>query len=128
MEVLRAEIAPGGSIFYVMTGVHGTMYGRAEYTTIERPHRIVYTQAFCDANELPARHPLSPTWPEKMSTTVTFSAEGPEQTRVTVTWEPEGAVSRDELETFVQSKGGMTQGWTGSFEKLETHLTSTGSA
>jgi hypothetical protein len=41
---------------------------------------------------------------------------------VTVVWEPYGATTREELETFLKSRGGMTQGWTGSFDKLEAHL------
>jgi hypothetical protein len=51
-----------------------------------------------------------------------FIAAGPQQTRVTVTWEPHGTTTREELETFNNSKGDMTQGWTGSFDKLEAHL------
>ena len=49
---------------------------------------------------------------------------GPARTRVTVTWEPHGATTREELETFIKAKGGMTQGWTGSFDKLEALLAS----
>ena len=46
------------------------MYGRAEYLEIEQPDRIVYTQQFCDEHENISRHPLAPTWPETMLTTV----------------------------------------------------------
>ena len=100
------------------------MYGRADYLEIEKPDRIVYTQQFCDENEKVTRHPMAPTWPETMLTTVTLTAEGPDQTRVTVTWEPHGATTLEELETFLKAQGGMTQGWTGSFDKLEAHLES----
>ncbi len=54
-----------------------------------------------------------------MLTTVTLTAEGPDQTRVTVTWEPHGATTPEELEAFIDARAGMTQGWTGSFDKLE---------
>ena len=47
---------------------------------------------------------------------------GPDRTRVTVTWEPYGATTREELETFIKARAGMTQGWTGSFDKLEEYL------
>jgi hypothetical protein len=57
-----------------------------------------------------------------MLTTVKLTEEGPDRTRVTVTWEPYGGVTPEELETFIKSKGGMTQGWSGSFDKLEAHL------
>ena len=66
------------------------MYGRAEYLEIEKPDRIVYTQQFCDEHENISRHPRCPTWPETMLTTVKLTEEGPDRTRVTVTWEPHG--------------------------------------
>ena len=124
MNFIRADIKPGGSTFYLMTdGGNVKMYGRAEYLAIQRPDRIVYTQQFCDENEKITRHPMSPLWPETMLTTVTLAEEGSDKTRVTITWEPYGKVTREELETFVKSKGGMTQGWTGSLDKLEAYLT-----
>jgi uncharacterized protein YndB with AHSA1/START domain len=123
MHFIKCDIKPGGSSFYFMTGQGDIkMYGRAEYLQIEKPDRIVYTQQFCDEHENVSRHPLSPTWPETMLTTVQLTAEGPDRTRVTVTWEPHGVTTREELETFIKSKAGMTQGWTGSFDKLEAHL------
>ena len=122
MEFIRADIRQGGSNFYLMEGVHGKMYGRIDYLKIEKPHCIVYTQQFCDEQEKITRHPMSPTWPETMLTIVTFAEEGPDQTRVTITWEPYGATMTEELETFIKAKGGMTQGWTGSLDKLEEYV------
>lgn len=122
MEFIRADIRPGGSTFYVMEGVHGKMYGRAEYLKIEKPDLIVYTQQFCDENEKVTRHPMSPTWPETMLTTVKLAAEGSDRTRVTITWEPFGTTTPEEIETFIKAKGGMTQGWTGSLDKLEEYV------
>ena len=123
MDFIRAEIKTGGSSFYCMSGAGGMkMYGRANYLEISPPDRIVYTQQFCDENEKITRHPMSPTWPETMLTTVNLSEEGPDQTRVTVTWEVYGAANSEELETFVKAKAGMTQGWSGSFDKLEEYL------
>ncbi len=123
MQFIRSDIRPGGSAFYCMTGEGGAkMYGRVEYLKIEKPDRLVYAQQFCDEHEQISRHPMAPTWPETMLTTVKLTAEGPNQTRVTVTWEPHGATTREELETFIKARGGMTQGWTGSFDKLEAYL------
>ena len=99
------------------------MYGRAEYLEMQKPGRLVYTQQFCDEkNEKVSRHPLAPTWPATMLTTVQLTEEGSGRTRVTVTCEAHGATTREELETFIKSRGGMTQGWTGAFDKLEAHL------
>ncbi len=122
MEFIRADIRPGGSSLYFMKGGDTKMFGRAAYLEIERPNRIVYTQQFCDENENLSRHPHAPTWPATMLTTVKLSEEGAHRTRVTVTWETHGATTREELETFINAKAGMTQGWTGSFDKLEAYL------
>src|ERR1700722_7985993 len=93
MQFIRCDIKSGGSSFYVMTGQGNVkMYGRAEYLRIEKPGLIVYTQQFCDENEKVSRHPMSPTWPETMLTMVQLAEEGPERTRVTITWEPHGAI------------------------------------
>ena len=98
------------------------MYGRAKYLEVTNPDRIVYTQQFVDEKENVSRHPFAPTWPETMLTTVQLNAEGPERTRVTVTWEAHGATTQAELDTFVAGKAGMTGGWTGSYDKLEDIL------
>ena len=60
--------------------------------------------------------------PQTMLTTVQLTAEGPDRTRVTITWEVVGQATREEMETFLKGRGGMTQGWTGSFDKLEEYL------
>jgi uncharacterized protein YndB with AHSA1/START domain len=123
MEFIKADIRPGGKSFYVMEGNENVkMYGRAEYLKIEKPNSLVYTQQFCDENEKVSRHPMAATWPETMLTNVEFTEEGGSTTRVCITWEPYGSVSKEELETFVNARAGMTQGWTGSFDKLESYL------
>jgi uncharacterized protein YndB with AHSA1/START domain len=123
MEFVRPDIRPGGSAFYFMTGAGNVkMYGRCQYLEIKRPDRIVYTQQFCDEHELVSRHPMSPTWPETMLTTVQLVEEGTDRTRVIVTWEPYEAATPAELQTFIKARGGMTQGWGGSFDKLDAYL------
>jgi uncharacterized protein YndB with AHSA1/START domain len=122
MKYIRADVKEGGSAFYSMTMGGNTMYGRAQYLKIEKPHRIVYLQQFCDANEKVARHPMAATWPETMRTTVLLAEEENNQTRVTVMWEIEGQSTAEERETFSKAKDGMAQGWGGSFDKLEEYL------
>jgi uncharacterized protein YndB with AHSA1/START domain len=122
MRFIRAHIAQGASTFFVITGDHGAMHVRADYLEIEAPRRIVYVQQFCDELERPSRHPGAQDFPATLLTTVTLAEEGPERTRVTVTMEPQGALTELELATFVQERGGMTQGWSGSFDALEALL------
>lgn len=122
MEFIHCDIKPGGSGFYRMTNGQVEMYGKVNYLKIEKPDTLIYTQQFSDKDGGISRHPMAPTWPETMLTTVKLTAEGPEATRVTVTWEPYGAATAEEIATFIKARGGMTQGWTGSFDKLEDYL------
>jgi uncharacterized protein YndB with AHSA1/START domain len=123
MEFIRVDITTGGGGFYCMSNAHGMkVYGKTSYREIRRPDRIVYTQVFCDEHENISRHPLAPTWPETMLTTVTLTEESSKRTRVSITWEVYGEASEAERETFNKAKGSMTKGWTGSFEKLEAYL------
>ena len=120
MEFIRADVKPGGSSFYKMTnGSDLTMYGKIQYKEVTRPSKIVYTQQFSDEKESVSRHPFAPVWPETMLTTVLFNEEGPKETRVTVIWEIVGDATAAEVAAFVKERGGMTQGWTGSFDKLD---------
>jgi uncharacterized protein YndB with AHSA1/START domain len=124
MEFIRADIREGGTSFYYMASESGQkMFGRVMYKEIKAPNHLVYAQQFCDEKENVSRHPMAPTWPETMLTTVTLASEGPNQTRVTIEWEPTGQVTPEELDTFIKGRAGMTMGWTGSFDKLEEYFT-----
>lgn len=57
-------------------------------------------------------------------TVVELTPEGPSETRVTVTWEPHGERTPEELAVFIAGRTGMTSGWTGSLDKLEAVLAS----
>lgn len=122
MEFIRTDIKPGGTSFYKMNLAGMTMYGHVSYKEIKKPTRLVYTQSFVDKDEKMSRHPMSPTWPATMLTTVTLAEEGPEETRLTLVWEVYGEATAEERATFQQAKAGMAQGWGGSFEKLEELL------
>jgi uncharacterized protein YndB with AHSA1/START domain len=123
MEFLHADIREGGSSSYRMTnGSDVTMYGRAQYLEVRRPDRLVYTQQFTDDKGNISRHPMLSTWPATMLTTVALSTEGPDQTRVTIQWEPHGETTPEEVAMFLAQRASMTQGWSGSFDKLETLL------
>ncbi len=124
MEHLRFEVGVGKSSFFKMSdGAGFTLYGRIEYKEVDRPCRLVYTQQFCDENEQPGIHPALPVWPPLMLTTIVLAEEGTDSTRVTVACEPYGESSAEEIKAFVDLRGGMTQGWTGSFDALESLIT-----
>jgi uncharacterized protein YndB with AHSA1/START domain len=120
---LKASIESGGSVFYSMKGAGQTkLYGKADYSEVIGPSRLVYTQCFCNENGLMTRHPLAPTWPEFLKTTIEFEAENSDTTRVTIQWEVHGNATAIERETFHKAKQGMAQGWRGSLDGLETFL------
>ncbi len=122
MSFTHIDIRTGGSGSYAMTNGQFTMYGRVDYLLVQPPDRLEYTQCFTDADGNISRHPGAPTWPERMKTTVLLTSEGATQTRVTVRWDVYGAATPEEVAAFVAEKGGMTQGWTGSFDKLDALL------
>jgi uncharacterized protein YndB with AHSA1/START domain len=125
MKFIEAHIQPGGTSFYCMTSdsdANMKMYGKIHYIEMTRPSRLLYTQQFANADGSMARHPMAPTWPESMRTLVTFTAESENETRVTINWTVDGNATAEERKTFHEAKAGMTQGWGGSFEKLEEYI------
>jgi uncharacterized protein YndB with AHSA1/START domain len=122
MTFRRANIAPGGEAVFAMTNGEFTMYGRLEYSIVERPHRLVYSQVFVTEHEQPSRYPGDSAWPETMINSVQLTAEGPAQTRVTIRTSVNRSATPAEVAAFVAERGGMTKGWTGSFDKLEALL------
>lgn len=127
MTFLRADFRVGGSCFFRMSNPAAvTFYGKFEYREIDAPCRIVYMQQFCDEDENETRHPGLSEFPASMRTTVLFATEGEHATRVTVVSEIEPTLGTTEIDAFRNERSGMTLGWSGSFEKLEAMLTTSG--
>lgn len=122
LRFLRSEIAAGKSTFFLIEGEHGRMHVRFDYLALEPAERIVYTQQFVDEAEQPTSALGLENWPARLQTTVLFSEETPERTRVTVTSTPVGETAPSEAESFVRERPNMTLGWSGSFDKLESLL------
>jgi uncharacterized protein YndB with AHSA1/START domain len=123
MKFIRGDIRQGSGAFFSMTNGQGnTIYGKTEYRKIVTPSELIYTQQFCDADGNTVRNPMNPNWPETIRTTVKVSVEDENFTRITVTTEPCGTVTPDQMKAFVDARTGMTVGWTGSFDKLEELL------
>ena len=97
------------------------MWAKFVYREIVPPERLVWVHSFSDENGDLARHPLSPTWPLELLTTVTFEDEPDGKTKLALRWSPLNATA-EEQKTFVASHDGMTQGWNGSFERLASYL------
>lgn len=122
MRFTRPVIAVGETAQFCIEGDFGAMYVNALYTQVTPPHRVVYEQEFVDAAGNPAAAPGADVWPRRLRNTVEVVAESSTHTRVTITTLPLGnttPVSPAELAAFVAERGGMTRGWTGSFDALE---------
>lgn len=122
MEFFEADIRTGGKSFYRMGNDSFTLYGRTCYIKVEAPHTLIYTQQFCDKEGNVSRHPMAPTWPETMLTHVNFTALDTGRTLVTIRWEVTGLASEEEMQTFINGRSSMTQGWIGSLDKCEEYL------
>ena len=99
------------------------MWGKWVFKKIAPPKRLVWLHSFADEAGNPTRHPLSPTWPLTLLSTVTFDedAEQPGNTLVTVRWATHDA-NPVEQATFDMSHPSMQMGWMGTFAQLQAFL------
>jgi uncharacterized protein YndB with AHSA1/START domain len=97
------------------------MWAKFVYREIAAPERLVWVHSFSDEAGGLTRHPLSPTWPLELLTTVTFAEEPGGKTTVTLRWTPLNATP-EEQKTFDAAHEGMRGGWSGSFDRLGDYL------
>lgn len=119
----RSDLKPGGAFLYGMRTADGAqMWGKQIYREILPPARLVFVNMFTDEAGEMSRHPGAAQWPQQMLTTILFEEVG-QQTRVTVLFAPLDATA-EERATFDAGRDSMKGGWTGSFDKLDAHLSS----
>lgn len=120
----EVDLRPGGTNHYGYRNPDGSeTWGRQVYKEIVPGKKIVCIQSFSDKDGNVTRHPLAPAWPLEMLSTTTFEAAGPNQTKLTITWEP---YNSDEagVAMFDGARPGMSGGWEGTFQALENYLMS----
>src|SRR5579863_831639 len=118
----KMDLRVGGTYHGAMRDPSGkVMWAKFVYREIAEPERLSWVHSFSDESGGLTRHPLSPTWPLELITTVTFQAQPDNKTKVTLRWSPINATA-EERATFDAAQSGMTQGWTGSFERLDAYL------
>jgi len=123
-KVIKAELdlRPGGTYHYGLEGPDGMqMWGKQTFREIKAPEKIVLVQSFSDKDGNITRHPMSPTWPREMLATTTFEDLGNGETKVSISWLPLYA-GDDEIATFDGARAGMTGGFKGTFDNLDTYL------
>jgi uncharacterized protein YndB with AHSA1/START domain len=118
----KMDFRVGGTYLGAMRDPSGrVMWAKFVYREIVAPERLVWVHSFSDEAGGVTRHPLSPTWPLEMLTTVTFDEPLRGQTGVTLRWSPIGA-SAEEHKTFDAAHDSMRGGWGGTFERLAAYL------
>jgi len=118
----KMDFRIGGTYLGAMRDDAGRiMWAKFVYREIAAPQRLSWVHSFSDENGGLTRHPLSATWPLELLTTVTLDEEPDGKTKVTLRWSPLNATA-EEQQTFDAAHGGMTQGWTGSFDRLDAYL------
>ena len=118
----KLDLRPGGLMHYCLRAPDGSdMWGRFAYREIVKPERLVWINSFSDKDGGLTTHPMNPTWPREMHTTVTFKDLGG-KTEVTVTWVPVDGSTDLERQTFEAGRPSMTMGWTGTLEQFNAYL------
>jgi len=112
----KVNLCVGGVFHYCMRSPEGQdIWGIGVYREIVAPERIVYTDAFADAegNPVPPAHyGMSASHPAETLVTVTF-AEHVGKTKLTL---------RHSISESVKERGGAEQGWTEMMDRLAEHL------
>lgn len=122
VRIEKFEPRPGGISHYSMITPDGKkMWGKAIFREITPPERIVFVNAFSDEHAGLTRHPMAPSWPIEMLTTITFADAGAGKTAVTIQWVPLSP-GAEERAAFDSGHGSMTMGWTGTLDQLTAYL------
>ena len=122
ISAANMDFRVGGTFHYCMrVGEKMEMWGKFTYREIVPPEKLVWLFSFSDQNGGAIRHPFSQApWPLQMLNEATFAESGG-KTIVTVKSSPFEATD-EERQTFNGAVGGMSQGWTGTFEQLAEYL------
>jgi uncharacterized protein YndB with AHSA1/START domain len=126
VHTAKVDLRPGGVFLYGMTAPDGSdMWGKFVYREIAAPKKLVFIVSFSDPKGGTTRHPMSPSWPIEILSTVSFDVhrdKAGDKTRVTVQWLPADTSSDIERKTFDEGRASMTQGWGGTMEQFAAYL------
>ena len=112
----KMDLRVGGTYHY-----GAAMWGLFKYREIVPQQKLVFVNSFSDEKGGLTRHPLQKEWPLELLSTFSFEDVGSERTKVTIVWEPINA-SEAERHAFDINRESMTQGWTGTFDRLAHYL------
>jgi uncharacterized protein YndB with AHSA1/START domain len=97
------------------------MWGKFVCREIVVPEHLVFINSFSDEAGNITRHPLSPTWPLELLSTITFDEQAG-GAKLTIRWAPLPSATAEERQTFNNGHTGMQQGWGGTLDQLASYL------
>ena len=118
---VKLDLRPGGTMVYGLRAPDGLEYwGRFLFREIVPSTRLVFVVSFSDPEGQVKRNPWDMVWPLETLSTVEFKDLGG-KTEVTVRWTPLNATEAEE-KAFDAGRESMTQGWGGTFDRLDDQL------
>ncbi|RFB74987.1 SRPBCC domain-containing protein [Methylovirgula sp. 4M-Z18] len=122
MRVIHLDLRPGGEFHYSMAMPNGgpEIWGKFIYREISPPARLVFTNAFADAEGNVIRSFFSQTWPLEVLNILTLTEDNG-RTTFTLRSSPVSA-SEEERATFIGMVPSMQQGWSGTLDQLADFL------
>lgn len=119
-DVKTFDLRPGGVLHSHIHNDQADMWGKFVFRTITPHQKLEWVHSFADADGAVTRHPMHADWPLTLLTSVTLVPDG-QATLITLTWQPLDA-SANEVECFAQNMESMQNGWSGTFDQLDTLL------
>ena len=117
----KLDLRPGGFYHYGLENPDGSRYyGRWMIREVNPKSRLVFIVSFSNDQMEITHHPLAPTWPAEIHSTIEITPVG-DRTKVEVLWKAHDA-TQEETATFEAGKESMNGGWGGTFDQLTTYL------
>lgn len=115
------DLRPGGMMHGRMDSPGGSpMWVKFVYREVVEPSRLVWEHSFADEQANVVSSPFGGPWPLRILSTLTLVEEGA-ATRLHLVWTPLDA-SAEERQAFAGMTESMTEGWGGTFDKLDDQL------
>ena len=115
------DLRPGGTMHGRMESPGGSpMWVKFVYREVVAPSRLVWEHSFADEHANVVSSPFGGACPLRILSTVTLAEEGT-GTRLHLAWTPLDA-SEEERQAFAAMTESMTEGWGGTFDKLDELL------
>jgi len=121
LNVSKFDFSPGGIFHYNMEFAGRVMWGRFVYLEMSEPDRIVFLNSFSDEEGNITPNAFIPGFPLETLNIVSF-VEQDGKTTLTFRSGPINA-TEEQQKVYDGMKGGMQQGFSGTFDQLEQYLT-----